>query len=132
MNPAILDAAREMHHAGVPKYDIGAALRERFGLSTLKAMRLASGYSQQEVAELWNVRRPDNLIDFRYISAWETWFEGGRRGHQPSLETLSHLAELYQCSVADLLHGFGNHRIKPVPPAGTTNSARREAGQRMT
>jgi transcriptional regulator with XRE-family HTH domain len=115
MNPATLNAAREMHHAGVPNHDIGAALRERFGLSPMKAMRLASGYSQQEVAELWNVHWPDNLIDLKYISAWETWFVGGRRAHQPSLEALSRLAQLYRCSVADLLHGFGNHRIEPAP-----------------
>lgn len=57
--------------------------------------------SQKGVAEAWNNRWPDDPKTYKNISYWELW--PSSTGHQPSLDTLRRLAEIYQCSVADLL-----------------------------
>lgn len=44
------------------------------------------------------------------ISYWEQW--PGVTGHQPSLPVLGRLAEIYECSVSDLLADFCDHRHK--------------------
>jgi tetratricopeptide (TPR) repeat protein len=60
------------------------------------------------VAEEWNRRWPDELKTHKNVSYWELW--PADTGHAPSLTVLSRLAELYECSVSDLLVDVGDHR----------------------
>jgi transcriptional regulator with XRE-family HTH domain len=73
-------------------------------LSMRVALRLAHGWSQARVAQLWNERWPGQEgragVTDKTISYWETWPQSG---HQPSLRTLKRLAQLYQCDVGDLI-----------------------------
>lgn len=68
------------------------------------AMRLARGWSQQAVAELWNERFPgangERPLTAKKLSYWETWPQSG---HEPSLTTLGRLAQLYGCTTKDLV-----------------------------
>ena len=68
------------------------------------ALRLAHGWSQARVAQLWNERWPGQEgrahVTDKTISYWETWPQSG---HQPSLRTLKRLAQLYHCDVGDLI-----------------------------
>lgn len=70
-------------------------------------MRLAHGWGQADVADRWNRRWPDEPKTFKNFSYWENW--PSETGHMPSLTTLNRLAELYECSVSDLLRGWGEH-----------------------
>jgi tetratricopeptide (TPR) repeat protein/transcriptional regulator with XRE-family HTH domain len=85
------------------------------------AFRLAHGWSQGQVADQWNERWPDELKTFKSISAWELW--PGGTGHAPSFDSLGKLAQLYQCSVGDLLADLPDYRGDDVgrqlPPAAT-------------
>jgi hypothetical protein len=64
--------------------------------------------SQDEAADEWNKRWPDELKTFKNFSHWESW--PGPTGHAPSYHNLSKLAELYECSVSDLLVDLPNFR----------------------
>lgn len=68
------------------------------------AFRLAHGWSQAHVAQLWNGQWPSadgrSGITDKNISCWETWPQSG---HEPSLKTLKRLGKLYQCDVGDLI-----------------------------
>jgi len=66
----------------------------------LKALRIISGLSQNEVAEALNVTR-------QTISSYET----GRT--EPDLETLKRLAELYNADIHDVLYG-GNRLQRKI------------------
>ncbi|MEU1465838.1 hypothetical protein ABZ467_35360 [Streptomyces sp. NPDC005727] len=78
------------------------------------APRLARGLSQRQVAELWNQRWPDDLKTLKNISTWVLW--PASTGHAPSLDTLDRLAQLYECSVADLLADLPKHGHPPPHP----------------
>lgn len=56
----------------------------------------------------WNERWPSDPKTFKSFSYWELW--PGTTGHAPSLAVLTRLAELYQCTVADLLADCGDYR----------------------
>jgi hypothetical protein len=71
------------------------------------AMRVAHDWSQAEAASAWNARWPDDPKSFKNISYWETW--PSPTGHAPSLAVLDRLAQVYECSVADLVAGWGEH-----------------------
>ena len=77
-------------------------------------MRLAHGWAQADAAAAWNQRWPDDPKTFKNISYWENW--PGRTGYAPSLAVLDRLAELYECNVADLLAGWGEHSGKRAEP----------------
>jgi hypothetical protein len=68
------------------------------------ALRLAHGLSQCAVAAQWNDRFPSREgtagITDKVISYWESWPESG---YEPSLKSLRRLAQIYQCSVGDLI-----------------------------
>jgi transcriptional regulator with XRE-family HTH domain len=68
------------------------------------ALRLAHGWTQEEVAQRWNDLFPSSNgsagITNQNISSWENWPESG---HEPSLKTLKRLAQVYQCDVGDLI-----------------------------
>jgi hypothetical protein len=89
--------------------EISAALRERWTeLSALAAMRIAHGWTQQDAADEWTRRWPDQIRSPKEIGLWENWPTGS--GRRPSLTTLDGLAELYQCSVADLVADVYDYR----------------------
>lgn len=79
-------------------------------------MRLAHGWSQSDAANAWNRRWPDSPRTFKNFSYWENW--PGPTGHAPSLVVLDALARIYECSVADLVCGWGDHG-ESAGPSGT-------------
>ncbi len=103
---------REQHRTWTA---IAAVLRDRYGVNGRVAMRLAHGWSQADAAAAWNARWPDAPKTFKNISYWENW--PGASGHAPSLTVLDRLAQLYECHVADLVAGWGEHRPSDDEPA---------------
>jgi hypothetical protein len=81
-------------------------LRARWGLNARQTMRITRGWSQQQVADEWCRRWPDDPKTFKNISTWERWPE---HGHAPSLVVLDQLAQIYRCSVADLVADFDDY-----------------------
>lgn len=81
--------------------EVAAEFRRSYRINARIALRLAHGWSQREAAEQWNARWPDEPKTFKNISYWEGW--PSPTGHAPSLDTLGRLAQIYECSVADLL-----------------------------
>lgn len=98
--------------------EIADDLRARYGLNARAAMRLAHAWTQDEVARLWNERWPDVFKTHKSISYWETWRPGpGKHGYAPSFEVLDRLAQIYSCTVSDLLVDLGDYRPDDHPPA---------------
>ncbi len=87
--------------------EIATTLRDRYGVNARLAVRTARGWSQAEVAAEWTRRWPDDPKTFKSVSYWENW--PGPTGHAPSLAVLDRLAQVYECDVADLLAGWGEH-----------------------
>lgn len=101
---------REAMRAGGRTWrEIAAVISDCHGVNARTALRLAHGWTQAEVADRYNAAWPDAPPkNFRHISYWENWEPGGRSvssARMPSYEDLDRLAQLYQCSVADLLGG---------------------------
>jgi hypothetical protein len=119
------------------------------------ALRLAHGWTQEQVAILWNGQWPPKDgsagITDKNISYWETWPQSGA---EPSVKTLKRLAQLYQCDVGQLIDdgdyrhldeasgdgsgGAGHPRapvaLAPLPapgPAATFAAGRPSPSQRM-
>mgnify|MGYP003775895467 CR=1 FL=1 len=101
------ELARSLRVQGRSWREIAATLRHRFGLPARVAMRIAHGWSQADAAAAWNQRWPDEPKSFKNISYWETW--PSPTGHAPSLAVLDRLAQVYECDVADLVVGWGEH-----------------------
>jgi hypothetical protein len=99
--------AADLRASGVGMPDIATTLRDRYGVNARVAMRTAAGWSQAEVAGAWTRRWPDDPKTFKNISTWELW--PAPTGYAPSLAVLDRLAQLYGCSVADLVAGWGDH-----------------------
>lgn len=108
--------ATELRAAGKTWPEVAAAVRHRYRVNARVAPRLARGLSQRQVAEAWNERWPDDPKTFKNISTWELW--PASTGHAPSLDTLDRLAQLYECSVADLLADLPDHGHPPPPTPG--------------
>lgn len=108
--------ANELRAAGKTWPEVAAAVRHRYRVNARVAPRLARGLSQRQVAEAWNERWPDDPKTFKNISTWELW--PASTGHAPSLDTLDRLAQLYECSVADLLADLPDHGHPPPPTPG--------------
>ncbi len=93
--------------------------------------RYAHGWSQRQVADEWNRRWPDEPKTFKTFSYWELW--PSNTGHAPSFDSLSRLAQLYECSVSDLLEDLPDFRHLDTTNATQRNelAARRHAALPM-
>jgi transcriptional regulator with XRE-family HTH domain len=82
---------------------------------------MAHCWTQQDVAAAWSRRFIGRPPESKEISRWEVW--PGRSGVRPSLDTLDKLAQLYECSISDLLIDISDYRDRDV----LNRSARRQA-----
>ncbi len=99
---------RSLRASGASWVEVAAVLQRRYRFNARVALRYAHGWSQRRLADEWNRRWPDELKTFKIFSLWEQW--PSSTGHAPSLGTLSKLAELYECSVSDLLSDLPDFR----------------------
>src|SRR5918999_5687623 len=88
---------RSLRSSGSSWVEVAEALSQSYQLNPRVAFRYAHGWSQDEAADEWNKRWPDELKTFKNFSHWESW--PGPTGHAPTYGNLSKLAELYECSV---------------------------------
>ncbi|MFY1623579.1 hypothetical protein ACN268_10260 [Micromonospora sp. WMMD735] len=115
--------AAELRSAGRTWVETAEVFRDRFRLNPRVALRVVRGWSQAKAAEEWNQRWPNEPKSFKSFSYWEIW--PGKGGYSPSQDNLARLAELYECSVADLLADLPSFRhldsataSTPVTPEG--------------
>jgi transcriptional regulator with XRE-family HTH domain len=83
---------------------IAQAIRDSYSVNARIAFRWAHGWTQEQVAAEWCALWPDDLKTGQNISTWERWPESG---HEPSLRTLTRLAEVYQADLSDLVVDLG-------------------------
>lgn len=88
--------------------EVATVFTERFGVNLRAALRMVHGWSQQDAANRWNEHWPDDPKTFKNFSYWEQW--PAPTGHAPSLDVLAHLAELYECSLSDLVTDCADFR----------------------
>jgi transcriptional regulator with XRE-family HTH domain len=115
---AITEVAWQLRQQGLTELEIADLMRQQRGCSALVALRLARGWSQRDAAEAWNARWPDEPKTFKSFSYWENW--PNKSGREPDLRTLDRLAQLYTCSVSDVLADHGNYR--PTVPKEPSTS----------
>ncbi|MEV7552292.1 hypothetical protein AB0N89_22010 [Amycolatopsis sp. NPDC089917] len=101
----VVAAQRADHKTWV---EIAALFSSRYGVNRRAAMRMVHDWSQRDAADQWNARWPADPKTFKNFSYWELW--PSPTGHAPSLDVLGRLAELYECSVSDLLDDCANFR----------------------
>jgi transcriptional regulator with XRE-family HTH domain len=116
---------KQLRAAGQTWAEIAARIRQEEHVNARVAMRMAHGWTQSEVARLWNERWPAEDggpgISDKNASYWETWPQSG---HEPSLRTLKRLAQLYQCDVGDLIDDGSYSDLDKARRAGQGEGAR--------
>ncbi|GAB2963495.1 hypothetical protein GCM10027280_60470 [Micromonospora polyrhachis] len=114
--------AAELRAAGKTWVQAAEIFQTRFRLNPRVALRTVRGWSQTRAADEWNRRWPDEPKTFKSFSYWEIW--PGKGGYSPSQDNLVRLAEIYECSVVDLLADLPSFRHLDSA-AGTTLTAPR-------
>lgn len=108
------DLAARLRAEGYSWAEVAGAFRLRYHVNARVALRLARGWSQTRAAAEWTTRWPDDEKTAKNFSYWETW---PRSGHAPSLRVLDKLAQLYECSPADLIADLPSYQPgRPAPP----------------
>jgi tetratricopeptide (TPR) repeat protein len=97
-----------MRAEGRSRVEIATAIRDHYRVNPRVALRLAHGWTQQQAADAWNSHWPDDPKTFKAISRWEVW--PAPSGHAPPFEVLNRLAQLYQCTVSDLVADQADYR----------------------
>ncbi|MDG4798135.1 hypothetical protein [Micromonospora sp. WMMD1082] len=100
--------AADLRSAGKTWVEAAEIFQQKFRLNPRVALRTVRGWSQARAAEEWNRRWPHEPKTLKNFSYWETW--PGKSGHSPSQENLARLAEIYECSVADLVADLPSFR----------------------
>lgn len=119
---AQLRLSRDLRSAGKTWAEIAAVFRDEYKVNARVSFRIARGWSQNEAADRWNERWPNDPKTFKNFSYWEQW--PNKTGYAPSLEVLGRLAELYGCRVSDLLVDAADYR-QSDPMYASRGEARR-------
>lgn len=114
--------------------EIAAHLRGTRGYGVLLSFRLAHGFTQEHVAGKLNETAPaetTTTITGQHICYWEAW--PGGTGRQPTLNDLRRLAQVYACSIHDLIEAHDFTHLDPETESesrpsttGTERSPREE------
>jgi hypothetical protein len=106
--------------------EIASAFAERYDVNLRVAYRMAHDWSQREAADRWNELWPADPKTFKNFSYWEQWPSSS--GYEPSLAVLARLAELYDCSISDLVADCADFRAADPNQRVTSQLANLNAG----
>ncbi|MGH3973883.1 MAG: hypothetical protein ACRDS9_11250 [Pseudonocardiaceae bacterium] len=98
----------DLRSEGKTWLEIATIFRMKYRVNARVAFRWAHCWTQQQAADEWNQRWPDEPRTFKSFSYWEVW--PSATGHEPSLGVLGKLAQLYECSVSDLVVDLPDYR----------------------